>query len=312
MNPESILVTGGSGMVGSALQEIIPEAIFLSSRDCDLRAIDEVEQLFERYKPEYIIHLAARVGGVKANMSYLGDFYYDNILINTNVLQAAHQHQVKKVISVLSTCVYPDKVSYPLTEEQIHLGPPHSSNFAYAYAKRMLDVQSRAYRMQHGCNFITAVPNNLYGPHDNFHLEDSHVIPALIRKIWEAKKTATTPELWGDGTPLREFTYSGDIAKILIFLLENYNDEYPINIGNTEEITISKVAEKISYNLEHTHGLRWDITKPSGQYKKPSNNDKLLNLGWQRSNYTDFSTGLKTMCDWFIENYPNVRGSNEK
>ena len=144
-------------------------------------------------------------------------------------------------MSLLSTCVYPDApyITYPLTEAQLHLGPPHVSNFGYAYAKRAVDVMSRAYRQQYGCNFITAIPNNLYGENDNFHLEDSHVIPALIRKIWEAKiNNKKNVKCWGDGTPLREFTYSKDIARILIFLLENYNEPGPINIGSTNEYSI--------------------------------------------------------------------------
>ena len=153
----------------------------------------------------------------------LADFYTENMKINTNILHGAYTHNVTKVVSLLSTCVYPDKASYPLTEEQIHNGSPHKSNYAYAYAKRMLDIQSQAYHDQYGCNFVTAVPNNLYGEHDNFHLKDSHVIPAMIRKMYEAKETQTDVVLWGDGSPLREFTYSPDLAQILLFVLENYD-----------------------------------------------------------------------------------------
>lgn len=146
---------------------------------------------------------------------------------------------------MLSTCIYPDDVEYPLSEDKIHAGPPHSSNYGYAYAKRMLEVQSRTYRHQYGCNFITAIPNNLFGECDNYHLEDSHVIPAIIHKMYLANKNNTDVELWGDGSPLREFTYSYDLASILLFLLENYNDEGPINVGNTIEISIKSAAEKI-------------------------------------------------------------------
>ena len=204
-------------MVGSAFRDLAPDAIFISSDHCDLRSSSQAKSLFNTTKPDYVIHLAAKVGGVKANTEYLGDFYRENLLINTNVLECCRVNDVKKVVSLLSTCVYPDNVSYPLTEEQIHNGEPHPSNFAYAYAKRMLDVQSRSYRKQYGCSFITAIPNNLYGPHDNFHLEDSHVIPAMIRKIWEAKLKNENVILWGDGTPLREFTYSEDVGKILFY-----------------------------------------------------------------------------------------------
>ena len=211
MKEEKILVTGGSGMIGYALKwgyaygNSIPNATFISSKDYDLTSATAANKMLVDHKPDYIIHLAAKVGGIKANMDNLGDFYRENILINTHVLESARQHKIKKVVSILSTCIYPNDISYPLTEEQIHMGPPHPSNYAYAYAKRMLDIQSRSYRDQYGCNFITAVANNLFGENDNFDLENSHVIPAMIRKIYEAKLTNKSVTFWGDGSPLREF-----------------------------------------------------------------------------------------------------------
>tara|TARA_R110002153_G_C13125747_1_gene479330 strand:- start:168 stop:761 length:594 start_codon:yes stop_codon:yes gene_type:complete len=196
-----------------------------------------------------------------------------------------------------------------LTEDQLHLGPPHGSNFGYAYAKRMVDVMSRAYRQQYGCNFITAIPNNLYGENDNFDLENSHVIPALIRKVWEAKtNNKNYIECWGDGTPLREFTYSGDIAKILLFLLENYNQPEPINIGNTDEYSIKEVVEIICKQLDYSGEVVWQTDKPSGQHRKPSSNQKLLDLGWKKEDYISLEEGLKKTCEWFIMTYPNARG----
>jgi GDP-L-fucose synthase len=195
-----------------------------------------------------------------------------------------------------------------LTEDQIHLGEAHHSNYGYAYAKRMLDIQSRAYREQYGCNFITAVPNNLYGEHDNFHLEDSHLIPAIIRKVYESKIYNSELNLWGDGSPLREFTYSHDLAKILLFLLEKYDDPTPINVGNTNEYSVSDVCDKISKIFNFDGIISWDTNKPKGQYRKPSNNSRLLKLGWKKEDYTDFDDGLNRVCDWFIENYPNIRG----
>ncbi|HAI39125.1 MAG TPA: GDP-L-fucose synthase, partial [Maribacter sp.] len=179
---KQIVVTGGTGMLGHALRNVLHTGIYLSSKDGDLRDKRQTEAIFEKYKPEIVIHMAGKVGGIKANMNHLGEFYYDNIMINTNVLEASRKYNVQKVLSVLSTCVYPDDIKYPLTEEQIHNGRPHHSNYAYAHAKRMLDVQSRAYRQQYGCNFITVVPNNLFGIHDNFDLQNSHVLPAMIRK----------------------------------------------------------------------------------------------------------------------------------
>jgi len=303
-----ILVTGGSGMVGHALQEILPEAKFINSEMCDLRSEVDVNWLFLNERPEQVIHLAARVGGVKANSENLGSFYYDNIMINSNLLEASRKYKVEKVISFLSTCVYPDNVTYPLTEEQIHEGPPHKSNYAYAYAKRMLDIQSQAYRDQYGCNFITVVPNNLFGEYDNFDLENSHLIPAIIRKIYEAKEKKHDVILWGDGKSLREFTYSKDLAKIVLLLMEGYNGGEPINVGNTKEYSVKEVAETIGEIMNFDGNIVWDTSKPKGQHKKPSDNSKLLRLGWQTKNYTPFKKALKKTCQWFVKNYPNVRG----
>lgn len=301
-----ILVTGGSGMVGTALKKLIPSAKFISTKECDLRNSYDTLRLFAQYRPDHVIHLAARVGGLKANMEKLGEFYYDNIMINTNVLEAARRYEVEKVVSLLSTCVYPDKTSYPLVEEQIHDGNPHESNFAYAYAKRMLDVQSRAYRQQYGCNFITAVPNNLFGENDNYDLEDSHVIPAIIRKMYEAQRQEMAVTLWGDGSPLREFTYSSDLARAILLLLKEYDELEPINIGNIEEVSIKYIAEKIAEKIGFTGNIIWQTEMPSGQYRKPSDNSRFQNLFGME--YTDFDKALTNTCEWFIINYPNVRG----
>jgi len=298
-----LLVTGGSGMVGAALRSIRPQAQYLTRKDFHSNSYNAHEG--------NIIHLAAKVGGVKANTDEIAEFYTTNSIINQKLLHQAYLSHANKVISLLSTCVYPDApyVTYPLTEDQLHLGPPHDSNFGYAYAKRMVDVMSRAYRQQYGCNFITAIPNNLYGEHDNFDLENSHVIPALMRKIWEAKlECAPFVECWGDGSAIREFTYSEDIARILLFLLETYDGAEPINIGNTEEHSIKEVAEILCELLEYEGELMWNTHMPGGQHKKPSSNDKLLKLGWSATNYTSLKEGLKKVCKWFKINYPNVRG----
>ena len=303
-----ILVTGGSGMIGNALKQVLPHAFYISSDNCDITSETDTKYMFKHLKPTKVIHLAAKVGGVKANMEQLGQFYTDNIKINTNVLHYSIVYKVEKVLSLLSTCLYPDIVTYPLTEEQIHNGPPHESNFAYAYAKRMIDVQSRAYRKQYGCNFVTAVPNNLFGEHDNFDLNNSHVIPAMIRKMHEAKQKNEDVVLWGDGTPLREFTYSKDLAQILVFLLDNYSDENPINIGNTNEYSIKQIAELIALKLEYNGNIIWDTSKPNGQFKKPSDNSKLIQLGFDKNGYTNIDVSLTNTCDWFKLNYPNIRG----
>ena len=295
-------------MVGQAFADLLPNALFVDSSICDLRCREEVEKLFLQEQPQHVIHLAAKVGGVKANSQNLGTFYHDNILINSHVLEAARIFNVEKVVSMLSTCIYPDNVKYPLTEDQIHNGKPHPSNYAYAYAKRMLDIQSQAYRDQYGCNFITLVPNNLFGEYDNFDLENSHLIPALIRKMHEAKLKNTDVTLWGDGKPLREFTYSKDLAKIVLLLLEKYNEREPINVGNTSEYSVKQVAQMIAEIMNFTGNIVWDESQPKGQHKKPSSNKKLLDLGWRSSDYTSFRTALENTCDWFIKSYPHVRG----
>jgi GDP-L-fucose synthase len=322
----NILITGGSGLLGKALIDAAKgqniSCYNPTSKELNLLDFGSVKKyladcecfdglgIYSKFN--YAIHLAAKVGGIKANSNQLGSFYSTNININVNFLQACLEHSVPKVVSVLSTCVYPDApyVSYPLTEDQLHLGPPHDSNFGYAYAKRMLDVQTRAYRKQHGVNYITIIPNNLFGEYDNFHLEDGHVIPALMRKIWEAKlNNKPTVEIWGDGSPLREFTYSGDIARILLKVSEEYNEEQPLNIGNTEEHSIASVAKKLVEYLEYDGKLVFNTDKPSGQFRKPSSNKRLLEkTSWRPEDYTPFDIALKKTCDWFKIAYPNVRG----
>ena len=297
-------------MVGSAFKELDTGHDFtlVGSSEYDLRITSQVDDMIYHHEPDAIIHLAAKVGGVKGNTDFVADFFYENIMINSNVLNSANKAGIKKVVSLLSTCVYPDDVSYPLTEEQIHSGEPHFSNFGYAYAKRMLDVHSRALRQQYGRNYVCAVPNNLYGPHDNFDLENGHVVPALIRKIWEAKLHGNTPRFWGDGSPVREFTYSADIASALMLVLEKYNESTPINIGYTSEISIKSLVEMICQKLEYDGEVKWDISKPSGQFKKPSCNNKFMSLGWKNEDYTSLDEGLEKTCKWFLDNYPNVRG----
>jgi GDP-L-fucose synthase len=302
------LITGGSGMVGKSFVKHLPDAVYISSKDFDLRSPEQTHEMFLKYRPRIVIHLASRVGGVLANMNNLGTFYYDNIMINTNVLEGCRVHNVEKTLSCLSTCIYPDDVNYPLTEDQIHNGPPHSSNYTYAYAKRMIEIQSMAYRQQYNCNFICVSPNNLFGKHDNFDLENSHVIPAIIRKIHDAKRNKTNVTFWGTGEPLREFTYVDDIPNICLFLLNSYNCSNVINIGNTGEISIKHVVDKVSEYFDFNNQIEWDTSKPSGQYRKPSDNSKLINLGWNPNDYSNFDKSLVETCRWFEDNYPNIRG----
>ena len=310
--PERVLITGGTGMVGSAFARINDPAyefIRVGSRDYDLINWSECQQMFRDHTPQHVIHLAAKVGGVKGNTDYVGDFFRINSLINTQVLEAARAAGVKKLISMLSTCIFPDDVKYPITEDQIHNGRPHISNFGYAHAKRMLEVQSRAYRQQFGSNFITVVPNNLYGENDNFDLDCSHVVPATIRKFYEAKiESKDSVEMWGDGRPLREFTYSLDIAHDIVNILTSYNNPAPINIGFPAEISIKDLAVLISKHIGYKGTTAWNTAMPQGQFRKPFSTDRYQALGYRSTSYTSLETGIAKTCGWFKENYPNIRG----
>ena len=304
-----ILVTGGTGMVGSAFKNIDTnhELVLVGSADYNLTWPFHAESMLIDHKPDAIIHLAARVGGVKGNSDYVADFFYENILMNTNLLRSAQKHNVAKVVSLLSTCIYPDNPTYPLTEDQIHNGEPHQSNFGYAYAKRMLDVHSRALRQQYGLNYVTAVPNNIYGKNDNFDLENGHVIPAIIRKIHESNVNGNIPTFWGTGRPLREFTYSDDVARILLWMVENYDSPNPLNIGNPGDISIYNLVWKIQTLLGSKTKSTWNDRMPEGQYKKPSSNEVFKSL-WPNFEYTSIDDGLKSTTEWFLKEYPNVRG----
>lgn len=305
-----VLVTGGQGMVGRAMQAVRPdasvEAHFASSRDGDLRDEAACRSLFERVRPTHVVHLAARVGGVWENTRHIGEFFLDNMRINVNVLDSARRAGVTKVVSLLSSCVYPDGARLPLREADLHVGEPHVSNFGYAYAKRMLEVQSRAYTQQYGGSYVCLIPNNLYGPHDNFDLESSHVIPAMIRKIHTAKSGGAAAVLWGDGSPLREFTYSHDLAAALWWAVREYEGP-PMNVGTSEEVSIRRAAETICAALAYDPAkLTWDTTRPSGQQRKPTDTARFRAAANLRM--TPFAEGIAATVRWYLENYPRVRG----
>ena len=296
------IVTGGTGLVGSAINADMK----LSTEDVDLRDWKETLSLFDFLKPKNVIHCAARVGGLGGNMNYKGEFYYDNIMMNTNVLEASRRVGVEKVVSFLSTCIFPDDVEYPLTEKKIHLGEPHSSNYPYAYAKRMLDIQSRAYREQYGVNYISVIPTNIYGPNDNFDLKNGHVIPSLIHKCYLAKENNTDFVVWGSGKPLREFIYSEDVARLTEWALENYDEEEPIIFSTSDEISVGNVAEMIVYYIGFKGKLVFDDEKPDGQFRKPSDNSKLLSY-LPDFKFTPMEEGIEKSVNWFVENYEEAR-----
>tara|TARA_Y100001963_G_scaffold158175_1_gene256918 strand:+ start:9752 stop:10660 length:909 start_codon:yes stop_codon:yes gene_type:complete len=299
-----ILVTGGSGLVGFAINELV-DCLSPTKEELNLLDRDAVYQYLIENEVDAIIHCAAKVGGIKANSENLADFYNENMMINTNVLSAAAQAGVKKVVSFMSTCVFPADAEFPLTVEQLHSGQPHSSNYAYAYAKRMLDVQSRAYRDQYGCNFVTVIPCNIYGRNDNFNLESGHVIPALIHKCHEAKWSGGEFEVWGTGRPYREFIYADDVAKLALWVLENYNHPDPLILSPDEEINMAVLAQHIAHRMGFEGSIFYN-QELDGQFRKPSDNSRLKEM-LPDFKFTPIEEGLQKSIDWFVENYKECR-----
>jgi len=296
------LVTGGTGLVGTSLKADIK----ISSKDADLRNWSEVQSIFDKHRPTQVIHTAGTVGGLGANLNYKGRFFYDNIMINTNVIEACRVFKVEKLVCFLSTCVFPDDVEYPLTEGKVHLGEPHNSNYPYAYAKRMADVQIRAYREQYGLNYVSVIPTNIYGPNDNFSIDNGHVIPSLIHKCYLAKNNNTAFEVWGTGTPLREFIFSKDIAKIVNWALENYTEHEPIILSTSQEVSIKHVVKLIAKALDFQGEIKWMTDKPDGQFRKPSDNSKLISY-LPDFEFTSIESGINETVKWFVENYEKAR-----
>ncbi len=311
MTKTKVLVTGGSGLVGSAINKIARnyeyDFLFINSNDCDLTDYISTISLFETFKPDYVIHLAARVGGLFKNMNEKVEMYEVNSLININVLRACHKLNVKKCISCLSTCIFPNKTNYPINETMLHDGPPHDSNDCYAYAKRMLEVQSRAYNQQYGDNFVCIIPTNIYGPHDNYNLNDAHVIPALIHKCYLAKNNDRDFVVMGSGTPLRQFIYSEDLAELIMFVLEKYDekDSIILSVCEKDEVSIKKVATLIAKAFDYEDRIVFDSSKSDGQYKKTADNSKLMSL--IDYNFTSIADGIKKSVEWFNKNYETLR-----
>ena len=307
---ETILVTGGSGLVGSAISSLSSlynfKFIFLNSKTCNLLNYTETENVFSQIKPDYIIHLAACVGGLYKNINFPVKMFEENIIININVLKAAHVLGVKKLVTCLSTCIFPDETSYPLSEDMLHRGPPHSSNEGYSYAKRMLEVQCRYYNKQYNCNFVCIIPTNIYGPHDNFNLDDAHVIPALIHNCYLSKEKSTPFVVKGTGKPLRQFIHSSDLAKIIMKMIET-NEINMLIVSSTKEYSIGDIANMIAKKFEYEKHLIFDDTFSDGQYRKTVDNSKLLNFLGHEFEFTNLDIGICDTIDWFIDNYEKCR-----
>ncbi len=303
----TVLVTGSSGLVGSALQKIAGHDFFFATReDADLTNFNQTLDLFRRVKPNRVIHLAALVGGIGGNLMHSGDYFRNNISINSNVLEAARISEVNRLLSFMSTCVFPNEGPYPLKSMNLHNGEPHPSNFGYAYAKRMLEVQSRAYRAQWGLNYSVAVPTNIYGPNDNFNLVEGHVVPALIHKAYLATVNNTPLIVWGSGNPLREFVYSYDVAQLILWMIDNYDDKLPLILSSGVETSISDLTLLVVKHMKFKGKVIFDHTKPDGQHRKPSDAETLsaLNPGFE---FTPLEIGIKSTVEWFIQNYPEIR-----
>ena len=288
------LITGGGGLVGSAMKSELK----LTREFCDLTDRKQTESLFKTIRPEGVIHCAGKVGGIGGNSNYKGEYFYDNLMINTNVIESSRRAGVKRLVAFLSTCVFPDDVNYPLTVDQVHLGEPHESNYPYAYAKRMADVQIRAYREQYGIKYTSIIPSNIYGPNDNFNLDHGHVMPMLIHKLYLAKKNKTDFTVWGSGKPLREFIYSKDIARIAEWALYNYEGTDPLIVSGDEEVSIKDLVGMLVDEFKFKGKVIFDKTKPDGQHRKPSDNSLIKEL-LPDFEYTSFEQGIKETVNWF-------------
>jgi len=312
---QTVMVTGGSGLVGQAIREYVEsnqkegeEWIYLSSKDGDLRVRTETDAIFEKYNPTHVIHLAAKVGGLFANMAQKVEFYRENTLINDNVMENCRIHKVQKLVSFLSTCIFPDKTTYPIDETMLHDGPPHKSNEGYALAKRLIDTMNRAYAEQYGCNFTSIIPTNIYVPHDNFSIQNGHVIPGLIHKCYNAKKNNTPFTIWGSGTPLRQFIYSLDLAELTVWVMRDYHSPDPItlSVDETAEVSIKHVALAVAKAMNFEGEVVFDTEKADGQFKKTACNKKLRGY---RADYefTSIEDGVQKAVDWFVANYETCR-----
>lgn len=282
-------VAGHKGMVGSAIVRALKESgasniVTRTSKELDLRNRTEVDQFFEQEKPEVVYLAAAKVGGIHANATYPADFLVDNILITTNVIDASHKHGVEKLLFLGSSCIYPRLASQPISEEALLTGPLEPTNEAYALAKIAGLKMCDSFRKQHGCNFISAMPTNLYGPGDNYHPENSHVLPALMRRFHEAIRDGKKEVVcWGSGSPKREFLHVDDLAKGLLHLMDHHNSEGWINIGTGEDLTIKELALTIADVVGYQGDVIWDTSKPDGTPRKLLNVDRINEMGWKAS-----------------------------
>ncbi|MGE5580985.1 MAG: GDP-L-fucose synthase family protein [Bacillota bacterium] len=307
-----IYIAGHNGLVGSAIKKKLeeknyPNLLFCSKDEVDLRDASAIQKFFQVAKPEYVFLAAAKVGGIKANYSYPADFIYDNLMIQTNVIHASYKYGVKKLLFLGSSCIYPKFCPQPIKEEYLLTGSLEETNEAYAIAKIAGIKMCQAYHKQYSANFISAMPSNLYGPNDHFDLENSHVLPALIRRFHEAKiKGEPYLELWGTGEPRREFLYVDDLAEACLFLMHNYDSEEIINVGTGEDVSIKELAEIIKATVDFKGEILWNSAMPDGTPRKAMNVSKINNLGWKAK--IPLQKGIELTYQWFLSsNKPNLQ-----
>lgn len=308
MNKDSkIFVAGHRGLVGSALVRALEAQGFnnltlKTRKELDLTDAHAVAEFFAQEKPEYVFLAAAKVGGIMANKNSPADFIRDNLAVELNVIDAAHKSDVKKLLFLGSSCIYPRLCPQPIKEEYLLTGELEPTNKAYALAKIAGIVMCESYNKQYGTNFISVMPTNLYGTNDNFDLENSHVLPAMIRKFHEAKnKNASSVTLWGTGSALREFLHVDDLADACLFLMGTYNDSSIVNIGTGEDLSIKELAEQIQNVVGYKGTIDWDTSKPDGTPRKLLDVSKLHALGWHHK--ISLEEGLKTTYEWYCDNH---------
>lgn len=301
---DKIYVAGHNGMVGSSIvrkleREGFTNLITRSSKELNLINQADVLAFFEKEKPDYVFLAAAKVGGIQANNTYKGDFLYDNLMIQTNVIQAAHLNQVKKLLFLGSSCIYPKFAQQPISEDSLLTGTLEPTNEPYAIAKIAGIKLCDAYRDQYGANFVSAMPTNLYGPNDNYDLSNSHVLPAMIRKFHEAKNNGGKEVVvWGTGKPMREFLYVDDLAEACCFLMENYNEPGAINVGTGSDITIEDLAHLVKRIVGFEGEIVFDTSKPDGTPKKQLDVSKINALGWKAT--VDLEQGIGRAYESFL------------
>ena len=313
LSGKRVWVAGHNGMVGSALMRRLEcencTVVTASRRELDLRRQSDVESFVAKERPQAVFLAAARVGGIVANDRSPASFLYENLMIAANVIEAARRNSVEKLLNLGSTCVYPKFAPQPISENALLTGPLEPTNEWYAVAKIAAIKLCDAYRREHGCDFISAMPTNLYGPNDNFDLEASHVIPALLAKMALAKdENRTEVVLWGTGTPRREFLHVDDCADALVHLMRNFSGEGPVNVGTGTDVSIRELAELIAGIVQFEGRLVFDASRPDGTPRKLSDVSKLTSLGW--SARTSLAQGLAETYAWFRQNRSSLRGLN--